>query len=117
MKIIRLKEVPLEERGGYQIKRIVTEKLNFEPANVGIYKTIIPPGSKCPNHAHGQLDEILFFLSRAKVDTKEGMLKFEKGDFLVIKPGEFHEIIAEDQEVSLIALKLPNHIKDRLDPK
>lgn len=114
MKTIRLKEIPLEERGGYQIKRIVTEKLNFRPENVGIYQTIIPPGNKCPNHAHGQLDEILFFLTRAKVKTESAMLEFEEGDFLIISPGEFHEIIAEEAEVRLIALKIPNIVDDRL---
>jgi quercetin dioxygenase-like cupin family protein len=115
MKIIRLTEVPIEERGGYRIKRIITKKLNFRPKNIGVYQTIIPPQSRCPNHAHGELDEILFFLTEAKVRTQEDMLEFREGDLLIISPNEFHEIIAEDHEIRLIALKLPNIVTDRIN--
>ncbi len=117
MKVIRLNEIALEERDGYKIKRVATEKLNFRPENIGLYQTIIPPQSKCPNHAHGKLDEIIFFLTKAKVRTQSGILEFRKGDFLVLSHGEFHEIIAEDEEVKLIALKLPNIVDDRLVPQ
>jgi len=115
MKTIRLDEIPIEERSGYRIKRIATEKLNFNPENIGIYKTIIPPQSKCPNHAHVQLDEVLLFLTKAKVKTESGILTFSEGDVLVIGANEFHEIIAENEEVRLIALKMPNIVEDRVD--
>jgi len=114
MKAIKLDNIPVEERGGYKIRRIVTQPLGFKPENIGLYQTIIPKNSKCSNHAHGRLDEIIFFLTKAKVKTKSSMLKFGEGDFLIIGAGEFHEIIAEDEEVRLIALKLPNIEDDRL---
>ena len=113
MKVIRTRTVPTEERGGYRIRRLATEPLHPSPTNIGLYQTIIPKGSKVGEHAHEQLTELLLFLTPCQVKTDEGMLSFESGDFLILEPGEFHEIYAGDEEVRLMAFKLPNVVADR----
>jgi len=116
MKIIRYKDVPDEIRGGgaYSIKRILTEKLNYNPDNIGFYQTTIPPGSKVAGHYHEHLDEAFIFLTKAKVILEGKEYHFEPKDLVFLKGGEKHEIIAEDEEVVLIALKLPDHKEDKV---
>ena len=66
MKIIRIKDVPVEVRGGgsYSIKRLFTESLSKNPQNVGFYETTVPKGSVCGHHFHENLDEIILFLTK-----------------------------------------------------
>ena len=64
MKIIRINDIEVEERGGYSIKRLCTEELLKNPENIGFYETTIPIGSTCPSHAHENLDEFIIFLTK-----------------------------------------------------
>lgn len=114
MKIIRLKDVPVEERGGYSIKRLFTEELSKNPDNVGFYETTIPQGSVCGHHYHEQLDEIIMFLTKAKMRVEEKVYDFEPKDIVILKPGDKHEFVAEECELKLIAIKLPNIVDDKV---
>ena len=67
MKIIRISEVTNENRKGYSIKRLFTECLSKNPKNVGFYETTIPKGSKCSEHYHSNLDEIIYFITKGKM--------------------------------------------------
>jgi quercetin dioxygenase-like cupin family protein len=114
MRIIRLNEVPDEERGEYSIKRLFTVSLTQNPENVGFYQTTIPPHSVVKSHFHAKLDEILYFLTPGRVETESGMHYLEAGDIMILFAGEWHEIIAESEEVNLIAVKLPNIVDDKV---
>ena len=114
MKIIKLKEVPIEERGSYSIKRLFTEQLSKNPQNVGFYETTVPKGNVCGHHFHEELDEIIIFLTKAKVRVEQEIYDFESGDIIILKPGDKHEFIAEENEVKLIAIKLPNIVDDKV---
>jgi len=115
MKIIRLNEVPDEERDGYSIKRLFTQVLSKRPENVGFYQTTIPTGSRVKSHAHKNLEEILYFLTKTKVKVNEEIYEFLPGDSLILSPNEKHEIIADREKVRLIAIKLPNIPTDRVE--
>lgn len=115
MKVIRLREVPDEGRKGYSIKRLFTHLLTENPKNVGLYQTTIPAGSTCPNHSHAHLQEILYFLTEAKVATDSEVYSFKPGDLMILDVGEYHEIVAEGKEVRLIAVKLPNIVEDKVE--
>jgi len=114
MRIIRIDEIPEEDRGEYSIKRLFTETLKHDVENVGFYRTLIPAGNKVPRHHHESLDEVLFFLTDGVVETEEyGQIEFQSGDSLFIEKGEDHEIIAVENEIRLIAVKLPNNVDDK----
>lgn len=115
MKLIRTSEVPTEERGGYRIRRLATEALP-RPENVGLYQTMVPKGSKVSAHAHAGLKELLYFINPARVvvDGKDHLVG--AGDFMILEPGEVHEIFADDEELTLLAFKLPNLVHDRVTP-
>ena len=114
MKIIRINEVPIEERGGYSIKRLCTEELLKNPENIGFYETTIPKGSTCPSHAHENLDEFIIFLSKAVMEINDEIYNFENGDIVVLRPGDKHEFRAIHNEIKLIAIKTPNIPEDKV---
>lgn len=115
MKIIKLKEIPVEEKKGYSIKRLFTEVLSCNPQNVGFYETTIPKGSVCKHHYHKELDEIILFLTTAKMRVEQEIYDFETGDIVILNPSDKHEFIAENNEVKLIAVKLPNIPDDKVE--
>lgn len=114
MKIIRLKDVPIENKGVYSIKRLFTESLSKNPKNIGFYETTIQKGSVCSHHYHKNLDEFILFLTKAKMRVEDKIYDFEKGDIVILKPEDKHEFIANDKEVKLIAIKLPNIVDDKV---
>lgn len=114
MKIVRLNEVPDEERRGYSIKRLFTHTLAKNPENVGFYQTTIPKGSAVKNHYHKDLDEILYFITKGRVKVGSKTYSFNPGDMMILSPGDQHEIIADAEEVRLIAVKLPNIVNDKV---
>ncbi len=115
MNIIRLKDVSAEEREGYSIKRLFIESLSCNPENVGFYETTVPKGSICKQHYHEKLDEIIMFLTKAKMKVEKDIYNFEPGDMAILKPGDKHEFIAEENEIKLIAVKLPNIVEDKVE--
>lgn len=117
IKHIKLNDVPdeLREGGGYSIKRILTETLKKKPDNVGFYQTTIPAHSKVKNHYHQELDEFLYFVTPGKVRVNSDTYVLAPGDILALPPGSPHEIFAEEKEVKLIAIKLPNIINDKVN--
>jgi len=115
MKIIRLKDIPVEEKKGYSIKRLFTEELSKNPKNVGFYETTVPQGSVCGHHYHEQLDEIIMFLTKARMRVDKQVYDFEPGDLVILKPGDKHEFVAKECELKLIAVKLPNIVKDKVE--
>jgi dTDP-4-dehydrorhamnose reductase len=117
-KLTRYEDIPVEirEKGGYSIKRLLTEPLRTKPDNVGFYETTIPAHSKVTNHYHERLDEFLYFLTPGIVTTKDKRFDLKPGDILTLAPGEAHEIVAEDNEVKLIAVKIPNIPEDKVNP-
>jgi len=117
VKVIKLNEVPDEIRGGgsYSIKRLLTEPLKKNPDNVGFYQTTIPPRSAVKNHYHSNLDEFLYFITPGKVRVDSETYSFNPGDILILPPKSPHEIFAEDKEVKLIAVKLPNIVDDKVE--
>lgn len=113
MDVFRMDETPEEDRGEYSIKRLFTESLEHDVENVGFYRTLIPEGNKVAKHHHEHLDEVLYFLTSGIVETDDKIIELEPGDSVVLKKEDNHEIRAEDDEVRLIAVKLPNHKEDK----
>lgn len=114
MEIIKIKDVEVEDRGEYTIKRLFTTVLSHSPQNAGIYETTIPPKSAVKNHYHANLDEIIYFITKGYVKINFKEVEFDEGDLLILDSGDTHEIYAKDEEVRLIAIKLPNNVEDKV---
>jgi quercetin dioxygenase-like cupin family protein len=114
MKVVRTGEVPDEDRGGYSIKRLITENIQGNPENMGFYLTTIPPGSSVRMHIHPKGLEFLVFLTKGTVS--DGVRKVEVGpnDIVYLDPGEKHEISAGGEEARLIAIRCPNFPDDKV---
>lgn len=116
MKIIRINEVPIENRGDYSIKRLFTENLNHKPENVGLYETTIHPGNKVTYHYHSNLDEVIIFITKGRMKIGKKMHLFSEGDLVFLEKGRAHEIYADDTVVKLYAIKLPDIKEDKVLP-
>lgn len=114
MVIIKIKDVDVEDRGDYSIKRMFTSVLSHSPENAGIYETTIPPNSAVKNHYHAKLDEIIYFITKGFVKINSEEVEFDEGDLLVLESGDAHEIYAKHDEVRLLAIKLPNKVNDKV---
>ena len=114
MKIVRVNELPEEDRSGYCIKRLLTEPLTHNPENIGFFRTIIPADQKVKNHLHPIALEIIIFLNHAVIKDKEGTHRFSPGDMAILEPGEEHEILAGgDGKTEMIAIRIPNYADDK----
>ena len=116
MKIIKYNEVPDEVRSGgaYSIKRLFTEPLSVKPDNIGFYQTTVPKGSSVAGHHHKNLDEVFYFLTKARLEIEGKMYNFEPKDMVFLKAGEKHEIYGDEEGVVLIAIKLPDLKEDKV---
>lgn len=114
MKIIHRDDIPDEDRGGYVIKRLVTTKLDLNPENYGLYETITPKGSECKLHYHAELHEVIYFITKGKLMTEDGVHEMGAGDFVVLDPGDAHGILADENDVINYSIKLPNDPTDKV---
>lgn len=113
MKIIRLNGISEEDRNGYTIKRILTEPLKHNPENIGFYLTTIPALSEVKCHFHPLAVEMIIFLTSGTIKSGQETHHLSTGDLVVISPKEKHEIIA-DNEVKLVAVRIPNFPDDKV---
>ena len=116
MKVIKINDIPVEDRGKYSIKRLFTEKLNHKPENVGLYETTIQPGKKVKYHYHANLDEVIIFITDGRMKIEGEMRTFSPGDLVFLESGNAHEIYADEKEVKLYAIKLPDIKEDKVLP-
>ena len=59
--------------------------------------------------------EIIYFITKAKMRVDDEMFSFEPGDMVFLNPGDKHEFVAEDDDIRLIAVKLPNIVDDKVE--
>ncbi|MBS3093070.1 sugar nucleotide-binding protein [Candidatus Pacearchaeota archaeon] len=115
-RIIRSKDVPLEDRspyGGYFIKRLFNGQLNDSDENVGLYETIIRPHSTVKSHYHKNLDEILYFFTACFLVIGSEKIEIHPNDTVILPRGVPHEVITQNEEVRLLAIKIPNIVEDK----
>src|SRR3989338_1006310 len=115
-RIIRSKDVPLEDRspyGGYFIKRLFNGQLNDSDENVGLYETIIRPHSTVKSHYHKNLDEILYFFTACFLVIGSEKIEIHPNDTVILPRGVPHEVITQNEEVRLLAIKIHNIVEDK----
>lgn len=116
-KIIRSDQIPLEDRtsyGGYSIRRLFTETIDTLAENIGFYETTIHANSIVKNHYHKHLDEILYFFSRGTIRIGSELVMINPKDVVIIPRGVPHEVISGEEEIKLLAIKIPNILEDKI---
>ena len=111
--IIRRKDVDNIDRGGYRIKRLFTKIFQEPPSDIGFYETTIPKGGVCKEQWHEKSYEIVYFLTPGSAKLKDQVYTFDKGDLVILDPGEKHEWQATNQELIVFAMRLPHLIEDK----
>jgi quercetin dioxygenase-like cupin family protein len=114
MRYIKPADKEWQEREGYSKKIFLDDKeLDFPGALVQEIK--IEAGETAANHHHEKQTEVFFFLNSVGhfvVDGKK--IVPEKGDVLVIEPGDRHEVVNKsDEDYLYMAFKL-NYDQDDL---
>lgn len=113
-RVIRESDIADEQRnGGYSIKRIGLFKVH-QPDSIAVIQTTIPAGEKVANHLHSTLEELLYFMTPGRMKIEGRDYDLEKGDLVYLERGTPHEIYADNQEVILLALRLPEDPKDKI---
>lgn len=116
-KIIRSDQIPLEDRtsyGGYYIRRLFTETIDTLAENIGFYETTICPNSIVKNHYHENLDEIIYFFSKGNIRIGSELVMINPRDVVIIPRGVPHEVISGEEEIKLLAIKIPNIPEDKI---
>jgi len=118
MKIIHGKDVPLEDRGGYLVKKMLSEKINSCENNLdGMiqFLTVVLKGKKCKEQYHAKSYETVFFLDAGIGIINGQKYNFEAGDNLFLEPGDRHEFLAIENDLRLYAVRVPNLPEDKIN--
>ena len=116
-KIVRSDQVPLEDRGlygGYAIRRLFTELLPKNAENIGFYETTVRPNNSVKNHYHNNSDEIFYFFTNGILKIGQETVLVQPRDIVILPRGVPHELIANDKEIKLLAIKIPNIPDDKI---
>ena len=116
MKIYKAKEAILQPREGYQLGILAEVQLSREVSSVGFFRPQIPPRGKVGGHYHEEVVEFMFFPKKARIRCGPEIFDVAEGDIAVFHPGELHEVMAGDEGISPLVVKLPNNPKDKKAP-
>lgn len=113
MKIIRKKDTPEISRGGYRARELGAIHFHRPMNDAIIFVTTIPKNAHFQEQWHNESGEFMYFLSAAAVliDGKKHI--FEEGDALYLEPHEKHKILAEEQDIVVLAIRFPNLPEDK----
>ncbi len=115
MEIIRKKEQPEEDRGGYLVRKMLSKpiKSGFSVDSIAEYLTTVPVGGKCREHYHKNSYESVLFLDSGIGIINGEKYQFEEGDNLLLEPGDRHEFIPIGQ-LRLFAVRIPDLPQDKI---
>lgn len=101
------------DKRGYSKKVFLDDKALNKPG-IFFQKIKIKPGDTVKNHYHKKATEIFYFLnSKGYFVVNGGKVILEKGDTLVIEPGENHEVVNNSEEDFLyLAFKFDSDDED-----
>lgn len=109
MKIIRVEEVERKRRSDGRI----VQKLCIYPFKKAAKDSIllivdIPKGCAEKEHYHTESVEIFYFLKNAKVEVNNETYRLAPGDILFLDPHDKHRVVADENSVKLLVIKLPS---------
>ncbi len=117
MKVYRKSEAPTKGRAGYSASYVADISLRSPTDTVGAILVQVPKKTKTEPHAHSVLEEVFIVMNRTRMGVGNSLLELNPGDIVVADPGEPHWFESyDDEDVTLIALKIPNLKKDKVSP-
>ncbi|MHA2300899.1 MAG: cupin domain-containing protein [Candidatus Thorarchaeota archaeon] len=116
VKVYRASEIDLKGRAGYGVKYIADIAFENPIDSAGFILVKIPPQMKTTPHAHGRLEEAFMIMNPTKMGVDETLYDLDEGDVVLVEPGEWHWFETPDgEDVSIIAVKLPNLKDDKIE--
>ncbi|MHA2193179.1 MAG: cupin domain-containing protein [Candidatus Thorarchaeota archaeon] len=116
VKVYRASETTLKGRAGYGVKYVADIGFGNPIESAGFILVKIPPQMKTTPHAHGKLDEAFVIMNPTKMGVDETLYDLDEGDVVLVEPGEWHWFeTPEGEDVSIIAVKLPNLKDDKIE--
>ncbi|MHA1907396.1 MAG: cupin domain-containing protein [Candidatus Thorarchaeota archaeon] len=117
MRIYRKADSPAKGRMGYSACYVADITLSSPADSTGVILVEVPKKTKTEPHAHSILEEVFIVMNRTRMGVGNNLLELEAGDVVVADPGEPHWFESyEDEDVTLIALKIPNLKNDKVTP-
>ncbi len=115
VRVHKIVNAEIASRAGYQARYIADVRLQSPIATVGVIQVEIKRGRKTSPHTHEHLEELFIPLGRTKMGVGESIIELERGDVVIAEPGEKHWFETyPDEDVMVIALKLPNLKDDKI---
>ena len=78
-----------------------------------LFETRLPKGNDFKEQWHEQSTEMVYFLDRGIVIVDGDKYELQGGDILILQPKERHKIIAEYNDVTMLAIRFPNLPDDK----
>ncbi len=115
MRVYRISDSETKGRSGYSASYVADLTLGNPSDTVGVIEVRIPKRTKTEPHAHAVLEEAFIVMNRTRMGVGNTLLDLEAGDVVLASPGEPHWFETyDDEDVTLIALKMPNLKNDKI---
>ena len=118
MKVYRISESETKGRAGYTASYVADIVFSSPASSTGVIVVKVPRNTKTEPHAHAILEEIFVVMNRTRMGVGDTILDLDPGDVVVADPGEAHWFETyHDDDLTLIALKVPNLKDDKVSPE
>ncbi len=115
MRVYNKSKAPQKTGSGYVASYVADIMLNDKTETAGVIIVSVQKGVTTVPHAHGVLEELFIPMNNVKIGVGEALLELEPGDAVLVEAYEKHWFEAPaDEDVTIIAIKLPNLKDDKL---
>jgi quercetin dioxygenase-like cupin family protein len=115
MKVYKKSNAQEMARSGYAARYLADIVLSDKTETAGVIIVNVQKGVRTEPHAHGVLEELFIPMNNVKVGVGDALLELERGDAVLVEAYEKHWFEApSDEDVTIIAIKLPNLKDDKL---
>jgi quercetin dioxygenase-like cupin family protein len=117
MRVYEKQDSDTKGRMGYSASYVADIKLSSPADTTGVILVNIPKKTKTEPHAHAILEEIFIAINQTRMGVGSTLLELKPGDTVIVEPGEPHWFESyDDEDVTVIALKIPNLKNDKITP-
>lgn len=115
MKVYKKSKAQEKARSGYVASYVADIVLSAKTETAGVIIVNVQKGVKTEPHAHGVLEELFIPMNYVKIGVGDDLLELEPGDAVLVEAYEKHWFEApSDEDVTIVAIKLPNLKDDKL---
>ena len=108
MKLFKANELKADIRpDGRIIKQIGTVNLNQKTDNLHFLEAYHPNNFTEGQHGHEKSYEIFYFFDQARYEINEKTYEINKGDIVVLEPGDKHGALEKNNETNILVIRIP----------